>query len=120
VTPGFDEGLRLILLRAAENLNLDIVKHGVYVQSKGPRLETPAEVRFFSSLGDVVGMTVASEATLAKEVGVGYACICSVDNYANGMSPKPLGMEEILDNAVINTNKIVNILKEAVSILNGV
>src|SRR2546426_340135 len=68
---------------------------GVYVQAMGPRLETKAEIAFFKKLGDVVGMTVASEATLATELGIPYAALCSVDNYCHGLTPKPLAFTEI-------------------------
>ena len=34
---------------------------------------------------DVVGMNMASEATLAKELGLRYADISTVDNYAHGI-----------------------------------
>ena len=40
---------------------------GIYVQTAGPRFETKAEVNVLKKLGDVVGMTMASEATLCME-----------------------------------------------------
>lgn len=42
---------------------------GTYIQTPGPRIETIAEVRALSGIADLVGMTVASEATLARELG---------------------------------------------------
>ena len=38
-----------------------------------------------SHFGDVVGMTMAHEATLCQERALAYASICSVDNYAHGL-----------------------------------
>ncbi len=69
---------------------------GVYVQSRGPRLETVAEVKMFSGMGDVVGMTMASEATLARELDMAFASICNVDNYAHGLGGEVLTYEHIL------------------------
>ena len=43
--------------------------------------------------GSVVGMTAASEATLCQERGIGYAMICTVDNWANGVGAEPLTLE---------------------------
>lgn len=43
---------------------------GVYAQTRGPRFETPAEVRALTGVADLVGMTVASECILATEVGL--------------------------------------------------
>jgi len=43
-----------------EILKRESVRHrdgGVYLQSMGPRFETKAEIRFMSTVGDVVGMT---------------------------------------------------------------
>ena len=95
VTPSIDEGLRKVLLAAARTVKARAAPKGVYVQATGPRLETKAEIAFFKTLGDVVGMTVASEATLASELGIRYAALCSVDNYAHGLMAKPVTFREI-------------------------
>ena len=65
------------------------------MQTTGPRLETRAEIAFFKSIGDVVGMTMASEATLASELGIPYASLCTVDNFAHGIVDEPLTFETI-------------------------
>lgn len=67
---------------------------GVYWQSRGPRFETPAEVRMIAAHADLVGMTVASECVAAHETGLSYAAICIVDNLANGVDEKPLTLAE--------------------------
>lgn len=67
---------------------------GVYAQTRGPRFETPAEVRVLAQIGDLVGMTLAAECILAKEMGIAYAAVCVVDNLANGLDEAPLTMEQ--------------------------
>ena len=57
---------------------------GVYWQTRGPRFETPAEIRLIAAHADVVGMTIASECVVAGELGLDYAALCVVDNLANG------------------------------------
>ena len=57
----------------------------VYVQFRGPRFETKAEIRIVQSWGDVVGMTAAHEADLCSEIGLRYNSLALVDNYANGL-----------------------------------
>jgi 5'-methylthioadenosine phosphorylase len=58
----------------------------VYVCTQGPRLETPAEIRKFASYGaTLVGMTVAPECFLARELEICYCPICYVTNYAEGV-----------------------------------
>ena len=70
--PGFDEPWRQALLSAWRAATATpIVDGGVYVQMNGPRFETPAEIRFLATIGDVVGMTIAAECIVAKEVGAG-------------------------------------------------
>ena len=104
--PGLDEELRGILLTKAKEYNLEIVNRGIYIQTTGPRLETKAEISMIKNFGDVVGMTMANEATLAKEIGLAYASICSVDNYAHGIGEESLTNDMILANAKVNGEKI--------------
>jgi 5'-methylthioadenosine phosphorylase len=70
---------------------------GIYVQTRGPRIETVAEVLALARIADIVGMTLASEATLACELGMEFAAICTVDNYANGLGGEGLTYEHILE-----------------------
>jgi 5'-methylthioadenosine phosphorylase len=69
---------------------------GVYVQTRGPRIETMSEVQALAGIADVVGMTLASEATLACELGMEFAALCTVDNYANGLGGDVLTYDHIL------------------------
>ena len=70
---------------------------GVYIQTRGPRIETVAEVKALPQFADIVGMTVASEATLACELGMEFAALCTVDNYANGLGDEVLTYDHILN-----------------------
>jgi len=72
------------------------IRRGVYVQTRGPRIETVAEVKALARIADVVGMTLASEATLARELDLRFAAICTVDNYANGLGVEMLTYERLL------------------------
>ncbi|BAI62475.1 purine nucleoside phosphorylase [Methanocella paludicola SANAE] len=73
-------------------------KKGTYVCAEGPRFETAAEIRMFAALGgDVVGMTGVPECVLARELGICYACIAVVTNYAAGISDEPVSHEEVLE-----------------------
>lgn len=94
-TPDLDAELRDILVTAGRAAGASVRTRGVYVQTTGPRLETPAEVAHFATLGDIVGMTMASEATLANELDIPYAAVCSVDNYCNGLVERPLTFDQI-------------------------
>jgi 5'-methylthioadenosine phosphorylase len=93
--PRMDENLSKRLYRVCRKLNMDVTLGGVYVQTTGPRLETKAEINFFRRFGDIVGMTLASEATLCMEQHIPYVSICSVDNYCNGIGRKPLTVAQM-------------------------
>jgi len=69
---------------------------GIYAQTRGPRIETIAEVKTLTKFADIVGMTVASEATLACELGMEFAAVCTVDNYANGLGTEVLSYDHIV------------------------
>ncbi len=64
-------------------------QEAVYVCTEGPRLESPAEIRKFRILGaDLVGMTLAPEAFLARELEMCYAPACYLTNFAEGVEPR--------------------------------
>jgi len=95
VVPGFDEGLRGEVIAAwEETSDLPLETRGVYWQARGPRFETPAEIRLVAPHADVIGMTVASESVAATELGLPYAAVCVVDNLGNGLAAEELTREE--------------------------
>ena len=116
-TPRLDDDLREALANGAKAARVPVRSRGVYVQTTGPRLETRAEIAHFATLGDVVGMTMASEATLAAELGLPYASLCSVDNYANGVAATPLSFEAIRENQAKNAAAVVEVLGRALGAL---
>lgn len=93
--PAFDAEWRRDVLHALAAAGAEVHDGGVYWQATGPRLETPAEVRFAAAHADVIGMTVASECVVAGELGLRYAAVCAVDNLANGVAGHALSFEEI-------------------------
>lgn len=114
ITPGFDEDLRKEIVLAAKKAGVDVFDKGVYFQATGPRLETKAEIKLLASFADIVGMTMANEATLAKEAGLGFANISSVDNYAHGLTDEVLKDEDIIANQKKNKSRVEKILLKLV------
>jgi 5'-methylthioadenosine phosphorylase len=65
-----------------------VFPRGIYACAEGPRLETAAEIRGFRRAGaDVVGMTLVPEVLLARELGIAFASLVYVTNYATGLEP---------------------------------
>jgi 5'-methylthioadenosine phosphorylase len=101
--PGFDPHWRARVVAAwASAAASTAADGGVYVQTTGPRFETPAEIRFLVGVGDVVGMTVASECIVAAELGLAYAAVCMVDNLANGLGDGDLTVAEFEQGVAAN------------------
>jgi 5'-methylthioadenosine phosphorylase len=67
-----------------------------------------------SQFADLVGMTMAGEAVIAKELGIEYAAICSVDNYAIGLVEKELTIGEVLSQARRNTETMTTIVRKLI------
>jgi len=88
MSPPYCATLRAQLLAHAPHFGLHIRSTGTYVCTNGPRFETPGEIRAYAKLGgDVVGMTGAQEATLARELGIHFAAVAISINWAAGMEP---------------------------------
>jgi len=78
--------IRLALHNSLHSGNYAHHEQAVYVCTEGPRLETPAEIRKMRILGgQLVGMTLAPESFLARELELCYAPICYLTNYAEGV-----------------------------------
>jgi len=86
----------------------------VYVNTAGPRYESPAEVRMFRTLGcDIVGMSGISEAVLAHELEMCYATLCFVTNMAAGMQGK-ITTEEVTQKSKDLDRMIGDVLEETI------
>ena len=84
-TEPYCQKMRERCLQAAKQANVKIIDGGVYAATQGPRLETIAEINRLERDGaGMVGMTGMPEAALAKELGLCYATIAVVANYAAG------------------------------------
>ncbi|HUU76496.1 MAG TPA: MTAP family purine nucleoside phosphorylase [Methanoregulaceae archaeon] len=111
VHPGLPAGFAGELKKAVPEASLG----GIYIQTPGPRIETVAEVRALSYVADIVGMTLASEATLAIELGIEFAALCTVDNYANGLADETLTYEGIVEHAGLYRERTDLIIEQIIA-----
>lgn len=88
--PVFCPEIRRAFLDALKDLGAGHHGGGTYVCTEGPRLETPAEIRFMRQIGgDMVGMTLVPEIFLARELEICYGSLCYISNYAEGVRSLP-------------------------------
>ena len=84
-TEPYSRVMRARLLNAAAAAGERVTDGGVYAATQGPRLETAAEIHRLERDGaDIVGMTGMPEAARAREIGMEYAALTVVANYAAG------------------------------------
>jgi len=113
IVPEINEKIRKELKQAAKKAKVTVKPKAIYMQTKGPRFETKAEINIIKKWADILGMTMGSEANLAQELGIPYACLCAVDNYAHGIGKK-LDINSIIKMHKKNMPKSEKILKEIV------
>ncbi len=77
----FSKILREKLIESARELGLKHHEKGTIITIEGPRFSTRAESNFFKNFADVIGMTTAPEASLAREAGIEYAVVAMSTDY---------------------------------------
>lgn len=103
--------LRQLFMEQAERLGYALHPTGTYISVDGPRYETAAEVRAYKLLGaDVVGMTNAPEATLARELGICYSAVVIVTNMAAGLSSDEPDLKTHSNAVKANSSKLQKLL----------
>lgn len=108
--------LRRTILAAAKRADVALVDGGCYGATQGPRLESKAEIARLRRDGcDLVGMTGMPEAGLARELGLEYACLAIVANWAAGAGPDPdevITLQDVLDNVAAASAGLPALLRE--------
>ncbi len=111
----YHAGLRQQVIAAAVAAGVTMIDGGIYAATQGPRLETRAEVARLARDGcAVVGMTGMPEAALARELGLVYACLAVVANWAAGLGTGgEITMAEIETNLRAAMDNALNVLRRA-------
>lgn len=118
VTNPYCPEIRKALFESALSLGLEVNDGGTYVCTEGPRFETAAEIKMFKMMGgDVVGMTTVPEAVLARELGICYATVAVVTNFAAGIAPGRLTHGEVIDYMKSNIAKIRKVIVQATTLI---
>ena len=115
----FSENLRNILIKSAKKIDLSYHPKGTVVTIEGPRFSTRAESNMFRLWGaDVINMSTAPEAILAKEIGMPYAAIAmSTDYDCWKTDEKPVQWEEVIKVFKKNVNNVINLIRESIQLI---
>ena len=103
------------IIAAAKQAGVALVDAGCYGATQGPRLETKAEIARMRRDGcDLVGMTGMPEAGLARELGLDYACLAIVANWAAGCgdATEEITLAEVLDNVAAASAGLADLVAE--------
>ncbi len=105
------------LLNAANDVSAVVHNGGTYICMEGPAFSTQAESNVYKHLGfDIIGMTAAPEAKLAREAEMCYAILaCSTDYDCWHPEHDNVTTEMILDNLRSNVEISKQIVKKVVS-----
>ena len=97
MSEAYSKSYRQMALEAGKRLGLNLAE-GVYLALLGPSYETPAEIRFFRTIGaDLVGMSTVPEVIVARQMGIKVLAISCVTNMAAGTTDAPIHHEEVLE-----------------------
>ncbi|MBD9355918.1 S-methyl-5'-thioinosine phosphorylase [Methylomonas albis] len=114
-TEPYSTALRTRIIQAAQQAQISLSTSGTYGCTQGPRLETIAEIKRMANDGcDLVGMTGMPEASLARELGLAYANISVVANWAAGVVEGEITMTEIEKNLEVGMANAIALLKATV------
>ncbi len=91
----FDRELSAAFMAVSVMRGYSIPSNAVYVTTNGPRFETAAEIEAFRRIGgDVVGMTLGTEAALLREAGIRNASVAYSINWAAGLDAEGMAFME--------------------------
>lgn len=111
----YTPALRRAVVDAARRAGVALVDGGCYGATQGPRLETKAEIARMRRDGcDLVGMTGMPEAGIARELGLDYACLGIVANWAAGAGrdvDEVITLQDVLDNVAAAMDGVPRILQ---------
>ena len=112
-TEPYSAHIREQLIASAKSLQMPLVSTGVYGATQGPRLETAAEIKRLERDGcTIVGMTGMPEASLARELGIEYACCAMVVNRATGKVPNGIEFGAVEKNLKGGVEQVQRLISE--------
>ncbi len=113
VCPSFTKFISEGLGKLSDSLTGDVHQKGTYLCMEGPAFSTRAESSFYRTIGaSVIGMTSLTEAKLAREAELAYACLCLVTDYdCWRSSDSDVDVTEIIETLGRSTSSAKRVIK---------
>ncbi len=105
--------------KAADSLEIPVKVGGTYICMEGPQFSTKAESNMYRTFNfDVIGMSNATEAKLAREAEICYVTIAFVTDYDCWFeSEEEVSVDLVIRNLQKNIENAKKIIKEVVNLL---
>ena len=117
----FCEAVSAMLCAEAKKLGIKSHCGGTYVCMEGPAFSTKAESFYHRRMGyDIIGMTVATEAKLAREAGFHYAPVSLVTDYDCWKEGEEVDQEKVTGTLHKNIENIRRLLVKAIPLASAV
>jgi len=84
------------------------LKEGVYVGLLGPAYETPAEIKYYSTMADAVGMSTVPEVLIARHAGLDVLGFAVITNVSGGRHT--VSHEEVIAAARKSSESLVRLI----------
>jgi len=117
----FSEYLRKKLIEATKQENISMHEKGTVITIEGPRFSTRAESKMFRQWGgDVINMSTAPEAILAREAELEYSCIAmSTDYDCWKTDEEPVSFDAVRKVADENAEKVTRVLLRVIDLISS-
>ncbi len=108
VADPFSDYLRQIVGDAVETVGGTVHREGTFLIEDGPRFATRAESHMFRNLGcDLIGMTTAPEAFLAREAEIDYMSMAHITDYDSWHEEEEAVTSEMVIQTLVENIKVV-------------
>jgi 5'-methylthioadenosine phosphorylase len=112
----FSNELRELIIAGAIGLGLPYHPAGTVITIEGPRFSTRAESLMFRGMGaDIINMSIAPAAALAREAGLSYAAIALSTDYDSWKhDEEPVTWEEVFRVFEENVKHVTSLLEKVI------
>ena len=106
--------LNKALIEAGKAMDAKMHDRGTYLSISGPQFSTRAASGMYRNFADIIGMTGASEAILAREKEMCFSILATISDY-DIWSEKPVDLEEVKTTVSENFEQAKKLIEKAVS-----